>query len=226
MAFNITVFGTCRVESLSNYNLRIRDEISYTYDTKEILEVIRFIKHGHVPPEETITTFRTPMISKIPIYSNQFKDILEDTDLFIIEICGKKTYKYINRYIHSALPHFSNESISKQIIIDTQSNDEIESDIVEIITQLNTTNIIVVGHIVTDSYSNRYDLLKTLESLCIKYNISFINPVLEISKKGYDIKDLVQETDVIYHYNDNGHSIIHQIYEEYIDKYRHIQSKA
>lgn len=51
MVFNITVFGTCRLESLSKYNMRIRDEISYTYDTKEILEVIQFIKYDHVSPE-------------------------------------------------------------------------------------------------------------------------------------------------------------------------------
>jgi hypothetical protein len=99
MVFNITVFGTCRLESLSKYNMRIRDEISYTYDTKEILEVIKFIKYDHMSPEETITTFRSLMISKIPIYSNNFKDIFEKTDLFIIEYVVKKhTNTIINMF--------------------------------------------------------------------------------------------------------------------------------
>ena len=82
----VTLFGTCRLESLSNYNNRIRNEISYTYDTKETLEVIQFIKYNHVSPQETLTTFRSPMLYKIPIYQENFKGILEDTDIFIIEI--------------------------------------------------------------------------------------------------------------------------------------------
>ena len=69
---NITVFGTCRLDSLNSYNTRIKHEISYTYDTKEILEVIKFIKYNHISPEETITTFRTPMMTKQPIYSSNF----------------------------------------------------------------------------------------------------------------------------------------------------------
>lgn len=86
----VTLFGSCRLDSLNNYNNEIRNKISYTYDTKEILEVIKFIKFNHLSPEETITTFRTPMMTKIPVYHKDFNQLIENTDIYVIEICGKK----------------------------------------------------------------------------------------------------------------------------------------
>ena len=212
----ITVFGTCRLDSLNNCNNRIKNEISYTYDTKEILEVVKFIKYNHISPEETITTFRTPMLSKKPIYSSDFYGIIDTTDVFIIEICGKKTYKYNKFFVHSALGNCSNDLISQQIIISEQTNEEIENDIREIIYELNTNKIIIVGHIVTDDKSERYKLSRMLEYICFKYNILFINPAVEICKKGYNINDLVHHDKKIIHYNETGHKIMKEIYENYI----------
>jgi hypothetical protein len=216
---NITIFGTCRLDSLKECNNRIKNEISYTYDTKEILEVIKFIKYNHILPEETITTFRTPMITKKPIYQSDFDGIFEKTDIFIIEICGKKTYKYNNFFVHSALSNFSNELISEQIVINEQSDEEIEKDIVDIIYELNKEKkIIIVSHIITDQKSERYKLSKILEHICLKYNLLFINPVVEIEKKGHNINDLVINNEKkIYHYNDKGHAIMKEIYDKYIN---------
>lgn len=214
---NITVFGTCRLDSLNSYNNRIKHEISYTYDTKEILEVIKFIKYNHISPEETITTFRTPMMTKQPIYSSNFKDIFKNTDIFIIEICGKKTYTYNNFYVHSALSHFSNNLISQQIVIREQDSKEIEDDILQIINELNTRRIIIVSHIVTDDTSERFKLAKILEHVCLKYKLTFINPAVEVFNMGYNIHDLVVSGEKkILHYNDNGHRIMKEIYERFI----------
>jgi len=213
----VTLFGTCRLESLSDYNNKIRNEISYTYDTKEILEVIRFIKHNHLSEEQTITTFRTPMLTKIPIYSKQFENIFEETDIYIIEISSRKTYKHNNIYIHRALYTMINDLTSKSEVI-KQSDDEIENDILEIIHELNAKNVIIVCHIVTDTNSERYKLSEILENICLKHKLFFINPVKEINKKGYNINDLVSDDNKIYHYNENGHMIMKNIYEEYINK--------
>ena len=75
-------------------------------------------------------------------------------------------------------------------------------------------------------HGERYDLSNLLENICIKHNMYYINPVREINKKGYNIKDVVQEEIKIYHYNNEGHRIMSEIYEEYINKYRPVQSKA
>lgn len=215
---NITIFGTCRLDSLHKYNNKIKNEISYTYDTKEILEVIKFIKYDHVTPEDTLTTFRTPMITKTPIYQKDFSGIFEKTNIFIIEICGRKTYKYNKLFVHSALPNFSNNLVSQQIIVNKQSDDEISKDIASIITELNTTNIIIVSHIVTDNNSDRYKLSKLLEEICVKHDMIFINPAVETLKIGHDINDLVNHGEKnIYHYNNKGHIIMEKIYNKYIN---------
>jgi hypothetical protein len=215
---NITIFGTCRLDSLNNYNNRIKNEISYTYDTKEILEIIKFLKYNHLSPEQTITTFRTSMLNKTPIYSFHFKDLLKKTDVFIIEICGRKTYSYNNIYVHSILSQYSNDEIAKQIKINRQDDKEIENDIMEIIFQLNTKKIIFVGHIVTNNIGERYELSVLLEKICLINNILFINPVFEITKRGYNINDLVTNEAKILHYNEMGHKIMKDVYEDFINK--------
>ena len=215
---NVTIFGTCRTDSLNNYNTRIKHEISYTYDTKEILEVIKFIKYNHISPNDTITTFRTPMISKTPIHAIEFEGIFGKTNVFLIEICGKKTYNCNGLFVHSALSNFSNDEISQQIIIHQQSSEEIENDILAIMNELHTKKIIIVSHIVTDDKSERHALSKLLENICCKYNILYINPVVELHKKGYNIYDLVDNQKKIIHYNERGHIAIKEIYEEYIRK--------
>ena len=215
----ITLFGSCRLESLSCYNNRIRDEISYTYDTKETLEVIKFLKYNHITSEQSLVTFRTPMLTKIPICYENLEHVLDSTDIFIIEISGKKTYKYKDLYIHSFLKDIDNILITSEIIINRQNDDEIENDILAIIKLLNTQNIIIVSHIVTDEKSERYELSNLLQQICSKYNILFINPVKEITQKGYNIYDLVDASEKkIIHYNRHGNNVIKEIYQEYINK--------
>ena len=59
------------------------------------------------------------------------------------------------------------------------------------------------------------------EKICIKHNFLFINPVKEITKQCYNIFDMVDLHDKkIIHYNQNGHKIMREIYEEFINKLR------
>lgn len=214
----IIIFGTCRLESLSKYDNIIRNNISYTYDTKETLEIIKYLKYNHIQSEQTLFTFRTPMLKKIPLIHKDFEGVLDNTDIFIIEISGRKTYRYNDFYVHSALKDLCKNIPKEDIIINKQNDEEVENDILEIIKELNTKNIIIVGHIVTDNESERYKLAHLLSNICIKYNILFIDPVKEVNKKGYNILNLVDSDSKIIHYNSEGHNIIRVIYEEYINK--------
>ena len=213
---NIIVFGSCRLDSLANYNNRIKNEISYSYDTKEILEIIKFIKFNTVTPEQTITTFRSPMLNKIPIYSNNFNDIFDNTNIYIIEINSNKTYKYNNLYVHRALSSYSSPEIATQIKEIKLSDIEIENDINEIISLLNTKKIIFVGHLATYEHGERYKLCELIQTICKKQNILFINPVKEITKRGYNIYDLCIQEDKLLHYNVLGHNVMKEIYHDFI----------
>ena len=92
----ITIFGSCRQDSLysnEKYEItKIQNDISFPHYTKEILELIKFIKYNTMKPEETVNTFRSPILTKIPIYSENYKDELLNTDVFIIEIASKISY--------------------------------------------------------------------------------------------------------------------------------------
>ena len=220
----ITIFGSCRQDSLykdPKYEItKIKNDIAYTHYTKEILEVIKFIKYDTVTPEETLTTFRSPMLNKTPIYANNYKNDLLTTDVFIIEIASKICYEYNNKYVHHILydnNEYGNDEIKKNIIKRIQDDTEIENDILKIKEELNTDKIIIVGHIVTYEKGERYNLLNLLEQICKKHKIMFINPIKEIIEKGYNINNLLHNEKILAHYNDMGHHIIKSIYDKHIN---------
>ena len=104
----VTILGSCRQDAIykiPGVNVTgIKENISYPHYTKETLEVIKFCKTGHLTPEETISTFRTPILKNAKLY---FNDILNTnfntTDIFIIEIASRITYEYNGRYVHHIL---------------------------------------------------------------------------------------------------------------------------
>jgi len=218
----ITIFGSCRQDSLynSNYDITsIQNEISYPHYTKEILEIIKFIKYNHITPFETMKTFRTPIITQTPIYSSKYKTELENTDIFIIEIASKLAYELENRYVHHVMHDNQNITGYNNVNKKTQTDEEIETDILKIKEELNTNNIIIVGHIVTYEKGERYKLSNLLQTICTKHNILFIDPVKEITKKGHDIYDLIKNEYIISHYNEKGHVVIKEIYDDFIKKF-------
>ena len=66
----ITILGSSRQGYITNnYDCtNIHESISYPHYTKEIIQVINFCKHGNLSLEETLFTFRTPILYKNPIY--------------------------------------------------------------------------------------------------------------------------------------------------------------
>ena len=214
----ITIFGSCRQESIySIQNVKvsgIRDNISYTHYTKEVLELIKYCKYGHISPKDTLTTFRTPILNNRKLYYNNIlKNNFNNTNIFFIEIASRISYNYNDKYVHHILS--SNEEIGKYIIIQKQNDLEIENDIIKIKTELNKP-IILVGHIVTYNYGSRYELLKLLEQICLKYNILFIDPVKEIIIRNYDLKNLL--CDDLTHYSQEGHLVMQNIYIDFLKK--------
>jgi hypothetical protein len=176
----ITVLGSCRQYSLKKYfNItNIQEEISYPHYSKEILQVINFCKFGNLTPDETLYTFRTPILTNTPIIHNEeLKNFFDSSDLYVIEIASKISYKYDNKYVHHiASEDKYNTSIKNNIIKYIQTKDEIEEDILKIKELLNKP-IIIISHLVTHDSGDRYLLKCWLEEICYKYNILFIDPV-------------------------------------------------
>lgn len=221
----ITILGSCRQHSINSIYCvtNIQENVSYPHYTKEILQVINFCKYGNLTPDETLYTFRTPILNKNPlIFNNELNNDFNTSDLYIIEIASKLAYKYNNIYLHHIASDDNynvniQDNIKNNIIQYIQTKDEIEDDIIKINELLNK-KIIIVSHLVTRDIGERYLLKCWLEEICNKYNITFIDPIKELKKKYDNIDKFFLKENILAHYNDEGHIAIKDIYNEYIQK--------
>lgn len=229
LPINITILGCCRQESLysdPNYKISsIHNKISYSHYSKEALEIIKYCKYGHIPEKKTMEVFRTPILEKRPIQWTQcYKDEIENSDIFFIEIASKTAYQYENIHLHNiaANPGNPEHNISDKdnIIVRKQTYEEIENDISEIMHELRGKKIIIVSHIYSYEHGERYELAKFLENISNKYMIPFLNPIKEIKKlyPDIDIQTLFLNENVLKHYNEYGHNIIKKVYDNFINK--------
>jgi len=219
----ITVFGCCRQDSLNCYDITsIKHQIAYCHYTKEMLEIIKYCKYGHIPPEETIYVLRQPLVNRRPLlYDEKFKYDLENSDLFILDITSKMSYEYNNKFCHHSV-YTENESfgisneIKNNVIVKSQTYDEIYEDILKLKTELYNKPVIIVTHIVTENKGSRYELATMLDTICKKENIPIIHPVNEMIARGYDINELLDKD--TRHYTPAGHDVMKKIYDDFIHR--------
>ena len=221
----ITILGCCRQQPLcEDYEVTsIYGDIAFCHNTKEMLEIIKYCKYGHLPPEETVNVFAHPITRKIPlVYNEKYKTELEDSEIFVIEISSKKNYKYDDKYyshlsvyVHDPYLYISDEVRSK-VVEEEQTYDEIYQDILEIKKQLNNKPIVIVTHLVTINSGTRYELCNMLEDICKKESIPIINPIKEFTSRGYynNLNELIQDDGR--HYKEPVRPIIKNIYNSYI----------
>ena len=90
---SITLFGTCRLNKIANHN-NLNNLINYSHSTKEVIQLIKFLKgEGMIPPPYNTLCFRTAICENKGIHYNEvYNKLFVDTDIFIIEICSNKKY--------------------------------------------------------------------------------------------------------------------------------------
>ena len=232
---SITVFGTCRFHNVSNSTC-LQNFISYTHTTKEVIQLIHFLKDEMVfPSPYNMVCFRTPIINahqqngnKTYVeFSDEYKKLFLDTEIFVIEICSKKKYIHNGYYLHhlcvdkrfSEWNHHTPEYIMNNYIVEEQTDDEIESDILEIQRLVNYKKIVVVSHYNSKSngkyFESRNNLVELLNRICDKHNILFINPTVALSNFH---QEQVMTND-LGHYTDYGT----KEFGKYMDNYLRLQ---
>lgn len=191
---SITLFGTCRLDQISNHN-NLNNLINYSHSTKEVIQFINFLKGElNIPEPYNKLCFRTAICENINInYSDTYKKAFDDTDIFIIEICSSKKYIHNDYYLHhlcvdTRFPQFISrcpDEILNNVTIERQTDEEIENDIVEIQKMLYPKKIIIVSHYNSkrngELMNSRNNLIILLDSICKKYDIPFINPTNVLS---------------------------------------------
>ena len=165
--------------------------------------------------------FRTAICeNKFIDYNEIYNKLFIDTSIFIIEICSNKKYIHNNFYLHHLcvdklwheIDNYSNKHfmdntpqyILDNHVIEKQSDEEIENDILEIQKLLYPKKIIIVSHYNSkqngEYINSRNHLINLLDSTCKKYNIPFINPTIVLSNYS---QEHVMTTD-LGHYTDFG----------------------
>lgn len=220
----VTVLGSCRQDSVRDIDIfkctDLQKEITYAHYSKEVIEMIKFCKYGHLTPEETRYCLRSAMLYKKPIiFNNHIKSQFEQTDIFLVEIASKLTYEYNGKYLHHIAedPKYNvHEEIRNNITSREQSKKEIEQDILQIKELLSPKKVIIITHFASYKRGKRYELTQWLEEICEKHSIPIINPAKRLS--GYSPAKLFKNEQVLSHYTYEGHNLIRQIYKKDIIK--------
>ena len=218
-----TLFGSCRISKIHGSN-NLNRLINYTHCTKEVLQFINFLKGNlEIPYPYNISCFRTAICNNIPIhYCKEFTDNFDRTDIFIIEICSSKKYIENNYYLHHLSVdkkrhwyHKTVNSILEKSTMETQTDEEIENDILEIQRLLHPKRIIIISHYNAKKdgklLESRNKLICLLDKICKKHSIYFINPTVVLQS----YNQCVILKDDLGHYTNKGITL----FTDYMNKY-------
>ena len=185
---SITLFGTCRINRINNNN-NLNNLLNYTHTTKVVIQLIKFLLGDlKISNPYNYLCFRTAICNNNYIlYNDIYNNLFLNTHLFIIEICSNKKYVHNNYFLHHLCvdKRFNFYKRTKKEIIDNtiieiQTDEEIENDLLEIQQLLHPKKIIIVSHYNSklngEYIYSRNKLINLLETICKKYDISFINP--------------------------------------------------
>jgi len=210
---SITLFGTCRLNNIDNHN-NLNNLINYSHSTKEVIQFIKFLKGElTIPTPYNNVCFRTAIVeNKFIDYNEIYNKLFIDTSIFIIEICSNKKYIHNKFYLHhlcvdKRFIDFNRNTppdVLDNYVIEKQSDEEIENDILEIQKLLYPKKIIIVSHYNSkqngEYINSRNHLINLLDSICKKYDIPFINPTIVLSN--YSQEQVM--TNDLGHYTDFG----------------------
>lgn len=225
---HITVFGTCRLGIIENCT-NLHKLISFTHTTKETLQLIKCLNNELIiPPEIARSCFRTPFLTqacKTDLTIQQKKDF-QDSAVFLIEICSKKTYMYDSYYLHRMCVRKRNILITPDFIMNNhsiipQSDIEIEEDILLLQKLLHPRKLILVSHfnVISPVTNNvlpaRDELIQLLRKISVTYNIPLIEPAVVL--KDYKQSDIVHID--LQHYEEYGLSLMSKYLNDYLKNY-------
>ena len=224
---NITILGCCRQSSLFNhfYVNDILEKINYCHYSKEVLQLIKFLKYRDIEPEYTKYLFRSYILAGYGAVIDEnmhhfFNNQFINSDFIVIEIASRVSYKWKQNdkvyYTHEIAHEDKYGFYDKENIeVYNQSDEEIEEDLIQIKKELEGKKFMIISHFCTYERGKRWDLVCLLERLCFKHNIHFFNQTYMIYKYG---KEILLEESKYSHYNDVGHYLVGQILKSRIDK--------
>jgi len=223
----ITSFGSCRVSYVKN-NTRLSDAMTYTHTTKEVLQLIHYIKGLlHLEPPYDTICFRSGILRKSPIQWNPvFRSLYEQTDVFIVEICSKKKYIHNGLCLHDIsvdkrfpdLNAGTPAHILEEHMVVKQSEDEIRQDILEIRDLVFPRKLVIISHYNAKLHGeylpSRSELIHLLHSICDEAGIPFLDPTEFLSLFP---QEMILQSDLS-HYTAEGFKAFNLIVDSFIEE--------
>ena len=208
-----TVFGTCRVNEVKDHT-HLNDVLTYSYSTKEIIQLLKFLRGElRIPEPYNRLCFRTAILQNQPLESNEgSKQIFDETSIFVMEVPSSKSYVHNGYYMHSICvddsvyrAHTPTEVLDTYTIERCSLDDELESDLLQICELVKPRPVLFVSHYDVkradgEYLPSRHRLIEALERVCGKHGLRLINPTKVLS--GY-AQEEVMSSDLV-HYTELG----------------------
>ena len=216
----ITIFGSCRQDSIYNsFSVtRIRDELTYPHYTSEALQAVKFVS-GKINKQNLNLNiaFRTSLLDGKIGSDQKLRNDFRNSDLFIVEIASRKSYKVEDTFAHHIIedPELSHLQNS-ELIIDFESDDMIEQNILEMQSIFEPRPMTLVTHFYTKKSRMRYEFVTLLKQIGEKHKIPVFDPVEQFGGCDMILESLEPEK-VLTHYNRMGHQFVGTKYKEFIE---------
>jgi hypothetical protein len=224
----ITVFGCCRQDSVrENFiETRIKESLSYTHSTKEVLQVLDYLDAEN-PNPNCAFAFRTPQISgRLPNRRRLIRE-WKATKVVVIEISSLKFYTHKGVYFHHEAydnkSQLSSPAINFLDVENAKGNflsehhmeiEALKQDLSEIISRIGNKRLVLTSNFVTRDIGSRYSIFETIKSFSIENKISFVDTrdIFNI----WSIQEILIEEPVLAHLTNLGHAIMGGRYKEAI----------
>jgi len=191
----VTAFGSCRVSYVAN-NTRLSDTITYTHTTREVLQLVHFIRgHLHLQPPYDKICFRNGILRGGPLrWDPVFRDLYEQTDTFVVEVCSRKKYMHGGLCLHDLsvdkrFPDFNRSTpanVLEEFKLEEQTDEEIRQDLLELKATLAPKRMVVVSHynakLGGEYLASRNALVQLLKGVCAENAIPFLDPTEALSE--------------------------------------------
>ena len=188
----IALFGSCRiVDTIKTTDFN--HQITYPHCTKEVIQFIKFLNRDlEFPFPYSILCFRAGIEwGGQLICDDIFNRSFLNSSVFVIEICSRKKFIHNNFYLHHTcieeptLVKKTPTNVVDEYTLESQTDEEIEEDIMEIQKMLYPRKIVIVSHYNAKLNGKhipaRNDLINLLGTLCEKHDIPFVNPTEVLS---------------------------------------------
>jgi hypothetical protein len=209
----VTVLGSCRQDSIfKSFAVdNIRDGLTYPHYSKEIIQVLDLMRGKINYSELHPKCFRNQQLNESVLKTKSLKQSFTDSQIFVVEIASRISYKLDGSYFHhEAIDNPDRKVISiierNKIVIETQSDSEIVSDMGKILEICNPRPVLFVSHLSTYEHGSRYELTKLVERTANELGAGFFNPAQILLN--HPLEKVIVPEPVVSHFTDFGHEVL------------------